>query len=148
LVVVAPSNPVVSIGPILEVPGMRQALAEAPAPAVAVTPLIGGQAVKGPTVEMLRGLGLPADPETVAALYRDFLDVFIFDIRDAPPGERPSGEQLRTGGASGRPVAAEYADTLMAGEAARRRLAREVLRIASSHGATLPLTFLAPPSPP
>ena len=146
LVVVAPSNPLVSIGPILGVPGMREALAGSQGLAVAVTPLIGGQAVKGPTVEMLRGLGLPADPEGVASLYRDFLDVFILDVRDAPSGDAASvGRTMRTAGASGEPIAAAYADTLMADPPARQRLAREVLRIAVAHGAPLPPEWSTPP---
>jgi len=63
-VVICPSNPFISIGPILALPGMRAALAASPALRVAVTPLVGGQALKGPTVEMLRGLGMPAEPSS------------------------------------------------------------------------------------
>lgn len=158
VVVVAPSNPLVSIGPILAVPGMREALLASPALRVAVTPLIGGQAVKGPTVEMLRGLGMPADPAAVAGFYRDFLDVFVLDVRDARNSPRSTAspglsgplaggtEGRGVGGASRRRVAMEYADTLMSDVPARRRLARDVMRIAAAHGAALPPDVSGPPA--
>jgi len=157
VLVVAPSNPVVSIGPILAVPGMREALAASPALRMAVTPLVGGQAIKGPTVEMLRGLGMPAEPATVAALYRDFLDVFVLDVRDRPQALSsgqcaPSARQAvfatdaGAGGSSERLVRVELADTLMSDLPGRRRLAHDVLRIAAAHGAVLPPgTSVLPP---
>ncbi len=82
-IVLCPSNPLVSLDPILGVPGLRDALREAPAPVVGVSPLIQGQAVKGPTVEMLRGLGFDPTPVAVAARYADVLDAFVLDARDA-----------------------------------------------------------------
>lgn len=82
-VVVCPSNPFISIDPILAVPGVRAALRECRAPVVAVSPIIGGQAVKGPTAKMMAELGLPVDAATVARHYRDFLDVYIADAEDA-----------------------------------------------------------------
>jgi LPPG:FO 2-phospho-L-lactate transferase len=140
LIVVAPSNPLVSIGPILAVPGMREALAASPGLRLAVTPLVGGRAVKGPTVEMLRGLGLPAEPAAVAVLYRDFLDVFVLDVRDqsVAPSVAAAGLSAQEGRAAGRPLAVACADTLMVDVPARRRLARDVLGIAAAHGAALP----------
>ncbi len=157
VLVVAPSNPIVSIGPILAVPGMREALAASPALRMAVTPLVGGQAIKGPTVEMLRGLRMPAEPATVAALYRDFLDVFVLDVRDRSQalssGQRaPIARQAvfvadaGTEGSSGRRVKVELADTLMSDSPGRRRLAHDILRIAAAHGAALPPgTSVLPP---
>ncbi len=133
VIVVAPSNPLVSIGPILALSGMRDALARSPALRIAVTPLVAGRALKGPTVEMLEGLGMPADPAGVAGLYREFLDVFILDVRD-----RPAVAEVVSAGPGGPPLSVEIADTVMDDVAARRRLAREMLRIATTHGASLP----------
>jgi LPPG:FO 2-phospho-L-lactate transferase len=137
LVVVAPSNPLVSIGPILALRGMRDALARSRALRLAVTPLVGGRALKGPTVEMLEGLGISADPAAVVRLYRDFLDVFILDIRD-----RPAVAAVVAAGPSDHPLSVECLDTVMVDVAARRRLASEVLRIAAARGA-----YLSPDGP-
>jgi LPPG:FO 2-phospho-L-lactate transferase len=82
-VVVCPSNPFISIDPILAVPGMRDALRACHAPVVAVSPIVAGQAVKGPTAKMMAELGLPVDAATPARRYRDFLDVYIADEADA-----------------------------------------------------------------
>jgi LPPG:FO 2-phospho-L-lactate transferase len=82
-VVICPSNPFISIDPILAVPGVRAALRGCKAPVVAVSPIIGGQAVKGPTAKMMAELGLPVDAATVARHYRDFLDLYIADAIDA-----------------------------------------------------------------
>ncbi len=129
VIIVAPSNPLVSVGPILALDGMAQALSESPALRIAVTPLIGGKAVKGPTVEMLRGLGMPAEPAAIAALYREFTDVFVLDIRD-----RARQDTVAPPGAPGRRLSVECADTLMTDPAGRRRLARAILDIAARHG--------------
>jgi len=134
VIVIAPSNPLVSIGPILALPGMRAALAASPALRVAVTPLVGGQALKGPTVEMLRGLGMPAEPSSVAGMYQEFLDVFLLDERD-----RAAAPAVAAAGAgSGRRLTVECADTVMADAPGRRRLARDLLRIARARGAAVP----------
>jgi LPPG:FO 2-phospho-L-lactate transferase len=82
-VVICPSNPFISIDPILALPGIRAALRECRAPVVAVSPIIGGKAVKGPTAKMMAELGLPVDAATVARHYRDFLDLYIADEEDA-----------------------------------------------------------------
>jgi LPPG:FO 2-phospho-L-lactate transferase len=90
-VVICPSNPFVSIAPILAVPGVRSALALCAAPVVAVAPLIAGQAVKGPTAKLMRELGLDASVAAVAQLYADLLDVYVIDREDAAatvPGVR------------------------------------------------------------
>jgi len=81
-VIVAPSNPMISIGPILAVPGIRDALRNTPAPVAAISPIIGGKALKGPADRMLQSLGLGASAVSVAELYRDFLDVFVLDDQD------------------------------------------------------------------
>ena len=134
LLIVAPSNPVVSIRPILALPGMEAALAQSAALRVAVTPLIRGEAVKGPTVEMLRGLGMDAAPHAVAALYRTFLDVFVLDARD-----RALTGSVAGAGSPGRALEVECADTLMPDDAGRRRLARDLLAIARARGVEIPV---------
>ena len=82
-VLVAPSNPVTSIGPILAVPGIREALRQTRAPIGAISPIVGGAAVSGPAADLMQAQGLPASIEGVAQAYADFLDVLIVDERDA-----------------------------------------------------------------
>lgn len=82
-IILCPSNPFVSIDPILAVRGMRQRLVQCPAPVLAVSPLVGGAAIKGPTVKMMRELSLPNTASWVAGHYRDFLDGFVLDNEDA-----------------------------------------------------------------
>ena len=82
-VVICPSNPLLSIEPMLAVPGIRDALAQCAAPVVAVSPIIGGRAVKGPTAKMLTELGMPATATAVARRYADLLDGYVLDYVDA-----------------------------------------------------------------
>ena len=82
-IVICPSNPFISIEPILALPGVREALCACTAPVVAVAPIIGGEAVKGPTAKMMRELGFKVGAETVAERYGDLLDGYIVDDRDA-----------------------------------------------------------------
>ncbi|HKA56204.1 MAG TPA: 2-phospho-L-lactate transferase CofD family protein, partial [Candidatus Binatia bacterium] len=82
LLILPPSNPIVSIGPILALPGVRQALRETPAPVVAVSPLVAGKPIKGPADRLLSGLGVEVSAAGVAALYEDFLDTFVLDAQD------------------------------------------------------------------
>jgi LPPG:FO 2-phospho-L-lactate transferase len=119
-ILLAPSNPIVSIGPILAVPGLRAALREARACRVAVSPIVGGAALKGPADRMLRGLGHEVSPAGVAALYRDFLDAMVLDEQDAAlaPAVRALGIE---------PV---VAPTIMRGPAEKRELARRALAAA------------------
>ena len=81
-IILCPSNPIVSIGPILGVPGVREALREHPS-VVAVSPIIQGSALKGPADRLLTSLGLRSTASGVADLYRDFCDVFVVDSSDA-----------------------------------------------------------------
>jgi LPPG:FO 2-phospho-L-lactate transferase len=82
-VIICPSNPFISVEPILAIPGMREAIKASGAPIVAVSPIIGGQAVKGPTAKMMRELGLDVSAAAVAARYGDLLDGYIVDQADA-----------------------------------------------------------------
>ena len=95
-VVLAPSNPITSIGPILAVPGIREALKKTAAPVAAVSPIVGGAAVSGPAGALMAAQGLPVSIAGVAQAYRDFLDLLIVDERDAKAAEglRLSGLQV------------------------------------------------------
>ena len=88
LVIVCPSNPVVSIGTILAVDGVRDALKDSHARKIAISPLIAGAPIKGPADKLLRGLGLEVSAYSVAKLYCDFLDTFVLDVTDASQKSR------------------------------------------------------------
>jgi len=81
-VIICPSNPFISIGPILAIPGIRAALRTCAATVLAVSPIIAGQAVKGPTAAMLAQLKMEVSAWSVAALYQDLLDIFVLDEKD------------------------------------------------------------------
>lgn len=117
LIVIAPSNPLVSIGPILELPGMAEALAGARAPVVAVSPIIGGRALKGPADRMLASLGHEATALGVARIYSGVLDRFVVDEADAG-----LAADIATLG-----IAVDVAPTIMDGHPARASLARAIL---------------------
>jgi LPPG:FO 2-phospho-L-lactate transferase len=87
-VVICPSNPFLSIDPILSLPGVRRALRACRAPVVAVSPIIGGKAVKGPTAKIMAELGLPIGAAAVARHYEDILDIFVADEADAEEVEQ------------------------------------------------------------
>lgn len=118
-IIICPSNPFISIGPILAVPGVREALRETPAKIVAITPIIAGESVKGPTAAIMENLGLKVSATSVATLYRDFLDVFVLDHRD----RRLETEIAALG------LKAHAARTLMDCEAARIELAKSVMEL-------------------
>jgi LPPG:FO 2-phospho-L-lactate transferase len=82
-VVVAPSNPYLSVDPMLSIPGMRSLIQESGVPVVAVTPIIGDAAVKGPTAKIMRELGITPSPVAVVEHYRDVINGFVLDARDA-----------------------------------------------------------------
>ena len=117
-IVIGPSNPVISIGPILAVPGMREAIRQFGVPVVAVSPFVAGQVVKGPTERFMQALGRPSTATGVASLYAGLIDAMVVDEGDPdpPPTEVPT---LATA-------------TLMDGAASRVRLARIVLDYAAS----------------
>jgi LPPG:FO 2-phospho-L-lactate transferase len=117
MIVIAPSNPFISIAPILAVPGMREALKASTALRVAVTPLVGGKALKGPTDKMMVEMGMKVSPVTVAESYRGFLDVFVLDSVDA--ALRPEVEALG--------IRCVVAPTVMKDLPAKQALARAVL---------------------
>lgn len=81
-VIVCPSNPIVSIGTILSIKGVRAALRETKAKVIAISPIVGGAPLKGPADRLMRGLGFEVSAYGVASLYKDFLDTFIIDVLD------------------------------------------------------------------
>jgi LPPG:FO 2-phospho-L-lactate transferase len=112
-IIIGPSNPVISIRPILEVPGLAAALRAADAPVVAVSPIVGGQVLKGPTDDFMAWAGLPLSAAGVARAYGQLIDGIV---ADEPMDELD--------------VVTQQADTRMADAAARRRVAQEVLEFA------------------
>jgi len=93
-IVIAPSNPYLSIDPILAVPGMRAAIKDSPAPVVAVSPIVGDSAIKGPTAKIMRELELEVSARSIAAHYGDLLDGFIIDEMDRDAVARIADQQL------------------------------------------------------
>lgn len=112
-IVIGPSNPVISIGPILSLPGMREAMRAAPAPVVAVSPFVGGRSLKGPTEDFCEQAGIPTSAAGVAGAYRGVLDGVVAD--EAADG-----------------LPALVTDTVMDTPEDRARLANEVLGFAAS----------------
>ena len=92
VVIICPSNPIISIGPILHVKGIRDALKSSDAKVIAISPLIGGVSLKGPADRMMKGLGLEVSSTGVARLYNDFIDVMVIDEQDRD--EAPKIEEL------------------------------------------------------
>ncbi|MCR9277794.1 MAG: 2-phospho-L-lactate transferase [Pseudomonadaceae bacterium] len=82
-IVICPSNPFVSVDPMLSIPGFRDRLKARSAPVIAVSPIIGGQALKGPAAKMMKELGVPVTSTAVAAHYGDLIDGFVLDNTDA-----------------------------------------------------------------
>jgi LPPG:FO 2-phospho-L-lactate transferase len=115
LIVICPSNPFVSIGPILALPGVRERLQERPV--VAVTPIVGGQAIKGPAAKMMTELKSEVSPVAVARYYAGLLNSFVLDVVD----EGMAGDLARDG------LKVAVTDTIMRSDADRARLAQEVL---------------------
>jgi len=119
-ILIAPSNPIVSIGSILAVPGIHDALHEASGMVVAVSPIVGGAPIKGPADKLMRGLGMNVSAVGVARCYRDFLDVMVIDTQDAPLADDIEDLGIPT----------VVTDTIMRDSEAKVALARAVLRAA------------------
>jgi len=117
-VIIGPSNPFVSIAPILAMPGMAEALARCRAPVVAVSPIVGGRALKGPAAKMMAELGIEPSSAAVAGHYGALLDGLVIDAQDRGLQDRIAGPKVLV------------AQTVMHGEQERVELAREVLAFA------------------
>ena len=121
-IVICPSNPFVSIDPILGVPRLKDLLRASRAPVVAVSPIVGGRAIKGPTAKMMRELAIPTTAEAVARHYREFIDGFILDEEDA--AAEPAVARLG--------IATHVAQTVMRTLEDRVALARTALDFAAA----------------
>jgi LPPG:FO 2-phospho-L-lactate transferase len=120
-IVICPSNPYLSVDPILAVPGLREALAGAAAPCVAVSPIVGGQALKGPAAKLMAELGLTPGNSAVAAYYRGLVDGLVID----------RGDGHDKAGMEGKDLAVCATDTIMTSDDDRIRLAQDVLAFAA-----------------
>src|SRR6201998_4188227 len=121
-VIVAPSNPVTSIGPILAVPGIRDALLRARGKIAAVSPIVGNSPVAGPAGILMQAQGLPCSIAGVAQAYEDFLDILICDTRDAR-----AADSLRQNG-----LRVQCAQTIMRSAEDKAGLAREALSLVAA----------------
>ena len=119
-ILVCPSNPFVSVDPILSLPGFRSLIADAGVPVIAVSPIIAGAAVKGPAAKMMRELGLAVSPLTVASHYRDLVTDFVMDTADATLSSAVAALGMTV----------HLTDILMRDPADRRRLAEQCLAFA------------------
>ena len=117
--IICPSNPFISVEPILAVPGIRPALAASVAPVIAVSPIIGGRAIKGPTAKIMAELGMIPSAAAVAERYGDLLDGYVMDVADAAEAARLAPRVT-------------LAPTLMTNLAEREQLARIVLEAADA----------------
>ncbi|MFL5906736.1 MAG: 2-phospho-L-lactate transferase [Solirubrobacterales bacterium] len=117
-IVIGPSNPVISIGPILSIPALREAIGSSSAPVVAVSPYVAGEVVKGPTGIFMRAVGRPSTTAGVAALYAGLIGGLVCDPEDPDPA--PVGLEVMR------------CPTLMEGREGRKALARRTLEFASS----------------
>lgn len=120
VVLVCPSNPVVSIGPILQLRGLREALRRGKAPVVAISPIVGGAPVKGPADRLLRGIGVEVSARGVARMYEGLADGYVLDRRDA--SQRRDVEALG--------LQARVTETWMRDAGVAEALAREALELA------------------
>jgi len=120
VIVVCPSNPIVSIGPILAVPGVRDALSRSRAPIVAVSPIVGGKALKGPADKMLATLGHEVSAAGVAAIYAGVIDALVIDETDRALVSRIIDLGIEV----------LVTETVMGGPEDRQRLAEEILAFA------------------
>ena len=125
VVILAPSNPVTSIGPILAVPGIKDALRQTRAPVAAISPIVNGTAVSGPAGILMASQGLPISVAGVAQAYREFLDILVVDTRDAR-----AAEELRQSG-----LRVHCANTIMNAGDEKAALARQVLALISAESA-------------
>jgi len=137
-VIFCPSNPYLSIDPILSIAGVRRFIRKLPIPKIAVAPIVGGRAIKGPAAKMMREMGKEASPLTVADHFDGLLTAFVLDAADASL----AGELV---------IPAIAVDTVMTDLASKKRLAHDILDFAlaqrTGHRQRLPNHPLLPPAP-
>jgi LPPG:FO 2-phospho-L-lactate transferase len=120
-ILICPSNPIVSIGPILAMPEVREALKRSRAPVVAISPIVGGAPVKGPADRLMRGVGVEVSARGVAEIYRGLIDAFVIDERDANLAADIEAMGIRT----------RVLDTIMGDVAVAQNLAEAALSLAA-----------------
>lgn len=125
-VIVCPSNPFLSIDPILSVPGMREAISECDVPVIGVTPVVGGEAIKGPTAAMMRGFDMPVTAGSAAAVHKGLYSGYVIDARDE--------DQVNDFKNANADLAVTAHDTMMVDLAAKESLARAVVNFAQTLG--------------
>ena len=119
-VIICPSNPWLSIAPLLAMPALREALSATAAPVIAVSPIVGGKAIKGPTAKLMGELGLPVTASAVAEFYRGIADAYVLDQTDAA-----LEDEVKALG-----MAVDVQPTVMTDLASKQALARQVLAFA------------------
>jgi LPPG:FO 2-phospho-L-lactate transferase len=119
LVIICPSNPIISIGPILGVKGIREALRRTRAKIVAISPLVAGIPLKGPADRLMSGLGMEISSTQVAKLYGDFLDEMVIDVKDAFEADSINSIGVKT----------LVIDTIMTNEEKAEKLAENILKL-------------------
>jgi LPPG:FO 2-phospho-L-lactate transferase len=117
VIIFCPSNPYLSIDPILSIPGLRRQLRASPAPKVAVSPIVDGKAIKGPAAKMMREMSIDISPLSICRRYADLLNGFVLDEADTELSDRFDLPVLAT-------------DTIMTDLASKTRLAHAVLDFA------------------
>ncbi len=117
-IILCPSNPIISIGPILKVAGVRDAIKKSKAKKIAISPLVGGVPLKGPADKLMRAEGLEVSSTQVAKLYQDFIDEMIIDIKDKSEAKRIEKLGIKT----------TILDTVMKNEADSINLAQKILK--------------------
>lgn len=121
-VVICPSNPYLSIDPMLALQGLRSTLMETDAPVIAISPVVGGKAIKGPTAKIMQELGIATDVHSIAAHYRDVIDGLVIDTADAGDAQKLEEAGVET----------RVTNTVMKSLEDREQLARDVLAFADS----------------
>ncbi len=121
IIIICPSNPIVSIGTILSIPGIREALRKTKAKKVAISPIVAGAPIKGPADKLLSGLGFEVSAFSVAKLYSDFLDAFVLDNADAAEKSRIEALGLEV----------QVTNTIMKDNKSKMELAKIVLNISA-----------------
>lgn len=117
-IIFCPSNPIISIGPILAVPGIRGALERRRCPALAISPIVGGRALKGPAARMMHGMRMKVSAGGVAELYRGLVDVFVIDRVD----------RQQAGAIEALGMRAVVTNTIMSGTPQKKALARAAMK--------------------
>jgi LPPG:FO 2-phospho-L-lactate transferase len=127
VILIAPSNPVVSVGPILAIPGVREAIMASPAPVITVSPIVGGAPIKGPAAPLMRAVGLEVSAVGAAQAYAGLLDGIVIDQVDADLAARIEALGVRVA----------VTDTIMRGPVEKANLARVALQLAEARPAAV-----------